>query len=111
MAKQKRPLVNLYYLHYSDPVTMDEIADVFSYDDLPVQVTPILPGSFLIATELSFSEIKHSLSFYYAEEHAELARVRVVMKLKGESAPEFAGPWETIPDIPGPAAGPHAPSE
>ena len=91
MKKPKQPLMNLYYLHFQDPVTLEEVADIFSYDDLPVAATPVFPGSFLLVSDLSYSEIKRSLSFYYGEEHPELSRPRVVMKLKGESKPEVSG--------------------
>lgn len=82
--------MNQYYLHFPEPVTLEEAKEVFSVDEVRVDVIPVFSGSFLLATELSFSQVQFSLESFYADEHA--PREYAVMKLKNGQSIARNGP-------------------
>jgi len=69
-----------YYLHFSEPVSIDEVKDVFSFDDFSVEINQIFPSSFALQSKLSFSAIRNSLCYFYTEMHD--SRTYVIIKAK-----------------------------
>lgn len=76
-------MISQYGLCFMDPVPAEEVSDIFTAEDYPVYAKTVFPHFYMLKTELSFSEVKHALSFYYFGEHE--FRNYAIVKLKNGS--------------------------
>lgn len=85
MGKQRIP--NIYFVQFHPAVSLETALEIFEPDEYDIDIAPALPGSFLLASSLSYSKIRFCLESY-EEEHRDTYKERIVVKLKGDSEPD-----------------------
>lgn len=68
--------INLYYLHFPEPVDISAVSRCFAELDDTVEIKPLYPGSFELLTSIPFNRVKHSLDLSFSSAHFYICKVK-----------------------------------